>query len=67
MGGCQNYGPFVGSLLYYGTYYLGYPKRHHNFDNHPMCSLPKASESQAMGLEVEVTSAIKLIIEDLVC
>ena len=24
MGGCQNYGPF-----------LGYPKRDHNFDNYP--------------------------------
>ena len=22
------------SLLYYGTYYLGYPKRDHNHDNH---------------------------------
>ena len=36
MGGCQNYGPFLGS--YYdtdGTYYLGYPKRDPNFDNHP--------------------------------
>ena len=24
-----------GSLKKYGTYYLGYPKRDHNFDNHP--------------------------------
>ena len=24
-----------GSLLKYGTYYLGYPKRDLNFDNHP--------------------------------
>ena len=29
MGGCQNYGPFL------GPYYLGYPKRDPNFDNHP--------------------------------
>ena len=26
--------PF-GSLLEYGTYYLGYPNKDHNFDNHP--------------------------------
>ena len=24
-----------GSLLQYGAYYLGYPKRGHNFDNYP--------------------------------
>ena len=24
-----------GSLIYYGTYYLGYPKRDPNFDNYP--------------------------------
>ena len=35
MGGCQNYGPFFGSLLQYGTYYLGYPKRDSDFDNYP--------------------------------
>ena len=33
MGGCQNYGPFLGP--YYNTYYLVYPKRDLNFDNHP--------------------------------
>ena len=27
--------PFWVSLLSYGTYYLGYPKRGPNFDNHP--------------------------------
>ena len=32
--------PF-GSLLYYGTEYLGDPKEDHNFDNHP-CILGKA-------------------------
>ena len=25
----------LGSLLKYGTYYLGYPKRYLNFDNYP--------------------------------
>ena len=34
MGGCQKYGPW-GSLIYYGTYYLGYPKRDPNFDIYP--------------------------------
>ena len=35
MGGCQNYGPLFDP--YYGTApnILGYPKRDHNFDNHP--------------------------------
>ena len=28
----KNYGSFLDS---YGTHYLGYPKRDHNFDNHP--------------------------------
>ena len=37
MGGCQNYGPvwvpiIIRHLL---TYYLRYPKRDPNFDNHP--------------------------------
>ena len=34
MGGCQNYGPFLG-LNIIRTQYLGYPKRDHNFDNYP--------------------------------
>ena len=34
MGGCQNYGPFLGP--YYNTGpNLGDPKRDHNFDNPP--------------------------------
>ena len=36
MGGCQNYGPFLGP--HYNTAptsYLGHRKRDHNFDNHP--------------------------------
>ena len=28
-------GSLFGSLLLYGTYYLGYPTRDPNFDNHP--------------------------------
>ena len=35
MGGCQNYAPFLGPYYNTGTYYLGYPKRDPDFDNHP--------------------------------
>ena len=34
MGGCQNYGPFWGTLSIRCRTILG-PKRGHNFDNHP--------------------------------
>ena len=43
-----------GSLIYYGTYYLGYPKRDPNFDNYPYAQasstyrcLPSSGASQA--------------------
>ena len=38
MGGCQNYGPFLGTL----PYYTGDPEKNHNFDNHPngQCDRP---------------------------
>ena len=32
MGGCQNYGPFLDP---YCNMALVFPKRNHNFDNHP--------------------------------
>ena len=35
MGGCQNYGPFLGTLNIRGRIIIGYPKRALNFDNHP--------------------------------
>ena len=35
LGGCQNYGPFLGTLNIRGPYYNRDPKRDHNFDNHP--------------------------------
>ena len=35
MGGCQNYGPFLGTLNIRCRIIIGYPKRDHNFDNHP--------------------------------
>ena len=33
MGGCQNYGPFLGYPKYWVPYYTKEPKRDHNFDN----------------------------------
>ena len=37
VGGCQNYGPFLGLLISYATLYLGDPNGDHNFDNHSCC------------------------------
>ena len=34
MGGCQNYGPFLGGLNIACRLIIGIQKRHHNFDNH---------------------------------
>ena len=39
MGGCQNYGPFVGYPKYLVPYYNRVPKKDHNFDNHPYSPL----------------------------
>ena len=35
MGGCQNYGPFCGTLNYGCRFCNRYPKRDPNFDNYP--------------------------------
>ena len=35
MGGCQNYGPVLGTLNIRGRIIIGIPKRAHNLDNHP--------------------------------
>ena len=35
MGGCQNYGPFLGTLNIGCRIKIGIPKKDHNFDNHP--------------------------------
>ena len=35
MGGCQNYGPFLGPYYNTAPIILGTPKRDHNFDNYP--------------------------------
>ena len=34
-GGCQNYGPFLGTPKYSVRHYNRDPRRGHNFDNHP--------------------------------
>ena len=39
VGGCQNYGPFVGTLNNRCHIIIGTQDRDHNFDNHP-CVLP---------------------------
>ena len=38
MGGCQNYGPFLGPWYYTAPVFRG-PKGDHNFDNHPYSTL----------------------------
>ena len=35
MGGCQNYGPFLGTLNIKGSIKIGTQKGDHNFDSHP--------------------------------
>ena len=42
MGGCQNYGLFLGPL---NTRFRMDPKRDHNFDNHPYCESASKSTS----------------------
>ena len=39
MGGCQNYGPFLGSLNTRCRIIIGTQKRDHNLDNHPYAIL----------------------------
>ena len=39
MGGCQNYGPFLGTLDIRGRAIIGIQKRDRNFDNHPYRNL----------------------------
>ena len=35
MGGCQNYGPFLGTLNFRRRIIVGVQRKVHNFDNHP--------------------------------
>ena len=39
MGGCQNSGPFWGTLNILCRIILGIQKRDHNFDNHPRAQI----------------------------
>ena len=51
MGGCQNYGPFLGYPTYQVPYYNRDPKRDHNFDNHPFRpKQPITSKSETRSL-----------------
>ena len=43
MGGCQNYGPFLGALNIRGRSIIGIQKRGHNFDNHPYIRNPRSN------------------------
>ena len=54
MGGCQNYGPFLGTLNIRVPYYNRDPKRDHNFDNHPH----DCSENQRLWLVVLVSKLL---------
>ena len=49
MGGCQNYGPFLGTLNNRCRTILGDPKRDHNFDNHPKWTRTTSSEKGDPG------------------
>ena len=49
MGGCQNYGPFLDPYYNTAPIYLGYPKKDHNFDNHPYGSLTKSCSPNGIG------------------
>ena len=55
LGGCQNYGPFLGPYYNELTYYLGYPKRDHNFDNHPFVSGTDQKHGHKCGLAKETS------------
>ena len=58
LGGCQNFGPFLGP-----HYNLGYPKRDHNFDNHPFCSQSKDSAmSLAMSRPLPLSRGFILLL-----
>ena len=35
LGGCQNYGPFLGHYYNTAPFFLGYPKRDPKFENYP--------------------------------
>ena len=46
MGGCQNYGPFLGTLNIRGRVIIGVQKRDHNFDNHPYGGVVRRTDNE---------------------
>ena len=46
-------GPLFGSLLNYGTYYLGYPKRDLNFDNYAYVHAPLGIQNIGFSILIE--------------
>ena len=61
MGGCQNYGPFLGPLYNTApTVYLGYPKGDPNFDNYPHGSSSGAHPVHASPSQARTCRAAKL-------
>ena len=59
MGGCQDYGPFLGTPDIRCRIIIGDPKRDHNFDNHPHDVGPRnrgtTADSRAYGALVDST------------
>ena len=55
MGGCQNYGPYFGTLNIRCRTIIGTPKREHNLDSHPhdfewRCGLAGKLRTWSLGL-----------------
>ena len=61
MGGCQNYGPFLGALHIRCRTIMGNPKRDHNFDNHPYGGRSKGRVSErSLGSDTCAVSLLAL-------
>ena len=60
MGGCQNYGPFVGPYYNTAPIIYGTPKRDLNFDNHPISLEPPACYIQALNPQNPKTQSLDL-------
>ena len=52
VGGCQNYGPFLGPYYNTAPNILGYPKRDHNFDNYPCEELSASARGPCCGFGI---------------
>ena len=49
VGGCQNYGPFLGTLNIRCRIIIGIQKRDHNFDNHPCVLISRNNNGFGVG------------------